>query len=332
MTPRKRNKENRPLPKGWRVRYNAYYYQVPKGSRHHWDGKTEFRLGKTLAEAHQTFAERIGFEGAVNTMEQLCDRYTLEVVPKKALATQKSNLRSLSRIRPVFAANRVAAIEPVHIYQYQDHIEKTKGAKYAALDHEVLSHMFTCAIRWGLIRAHPMTDKKVVKPSTGKGRTVLPTTDGIAALLSVMPRKWQLYVALKIWTGRRKGELLRVTLSDLTDEGIRFTDNKRGHQFTLAWEPEIRAIVDELLRMGKVRGMHLFSNREGQPYINADGECSGFDSMWQRYKTKAGIDFTEHDLRKVRASQLSADQARELLQHTNQKQTERYRPSKVVRI
>lgn len=339
MSPKKRNKENRKLPARWRQRYGAYYYMVPKDARHHWDNKTEFRLGKTLAEAHQTFAERVGYEGKVTSMAHLCDRYALEVLPKKAKATQRSNQYSLARIRQKLGHNPVKAMRPRVLYEYQDLMIREESVKKAALDHEVLSHLFTCAIRWGVIDHHPMTNKGVVKPATGR-RTVLPTLDDITALASIMPEKWQLYIALKVWTGRRKGELLRVKKSDLLDEGIRFVDNKNpDNVFILAWEPEIRSIVDRILRLpGAVRGLYLFSNRSGRPYIREDGNTSGFDSIWARYRNRAydngliGVRFTEHDMRKVRPSQLSAEQAQELLQHTNAKQTQTYRPRKVVAL
>lgn len=340
MSPKPRSSDNKDLPKGWRRKGQSIYYRVPRGAEHHWDGKTEFKLGKSLAEAHATFSERIGYEGRVTTMDQLCDRYSTEVIPKKAPATQKLNKLSIGRIRKAFAGNRVNAIEPTHLYQYQDHMISTESVKKAALDHEVLSHMFTCAIRWGVIAIHPMTDKKVVKPSTGKGRTVVPTLEDITALAATMPEKWKLYIALKVWTGRRKSELLRIKKTDITEEGIRFADAKdKERMFTLAWEPETRAIVDRLLRLpGTMRGLYLFNTRDGHPYIDEEGGTSGFDSIWQRYRNKAyaegkiKVKFREHDMRKVRASQLDATQAQELLQHTNPKMTERYRPQKVVRI
>ena len=49
------------------------------------------------------------------------------------------------------------------IYQYRDYIDKTESKKKYNLDHEVLSHMFTKAIEWGLRKDHPMTGKKVTK-------------------------------------------------------------------------------------------------------------------------------------------------------------------------
>jgi hypothetical protein len=48
--PRARNIENRGYPKSWRFRYDAYYYRVPKGQEYLWDGKKEFRLGRSLSE------------------------------------------------------------------------------------------------------------------------------------------------------------------------------------------------------------------------------------------------------------------------------------------
>jgi hypothetical protein len=43
--PRARNNGNRGYPKSWRFRYDAYYYRVPKGQEHLWNGKKEFHLG-----------------------------------------------------------------------------------------------------------------------------------------------------------------------------------------------------------------------------------------------------------------------------------------------
>lgn len=332
MTPQKRNKINQKLPSGWRYRLGAYRYRVPKNARHLWDDKSEFTLGKTLAEAHETFARRIGYEGSLNTISQLCERYALEVIPEKAKATQRSNRYSIERIRKAFADNAIAAIQPKHIYAYRDHTAKTESKKKANLDLEVLSHMFTKSIEWGARNDHPMTNKKVVK-YTLETRKVSATKDDVLAFAETLPRKWQLYIALKIWTGRRKGELLRLKRQDLTAEGMAFTNNKAPYdQFVIAWEQETRDIVNELLQLPQgISSVYLFHTRTGQAYISEDGETSGFDSTWQRAMKKALASgavktrFTEHDLRKYRASDLQADQAQKLLRHTNAKQTKTYR-------
>jgi integrase len=317
---------NRSLPSRWRYRHGAFYYRVPPRARQHWDNKTEFRLGTTLAEAHATFAQRIGYEGEVRTMDQLCDRYTLEVVSEKAPATQRSNQYSLQRIRRAFSGNRVHLIEPRHIYQYRDHIGRTESKKKANLDLEVLSHMFTKSIEWGLRSDHPMTNRRVTKFSL-EHRKVLPTIEEVTHFASGLPPQFQLYVALKVWTGRRKGELLRLERRHLTEHGMVFTDNKRGGEILVPWEDETRAIVRRLLSLPGA-SLFVFHTRAGRPYIKDDGTTSGFDSVWQRHARRwregGGKHFTEHDLRKVRASQMSQKQAQALLNHATGATTGRY--------
>lgn len=328
MTPRKRTKVNSGLPKNWRHKHGAYHYRVPKGEEHRWDGRTEFRLGATLHEAHRVYAMRQEFLGSVHTMAQLCDRYAIEVMPLKAPATQKSNQYSLKRIRRVFADNPVDAIKPQHIYQYRDRMGKDESHKKANLDLEVLSHLFTKAIEWGARGDHPMAGKKVVKYSL-KARKRYVSDDELVGFAATLPAKWQLFVSLAVWTGRRKAELLNLKRSDLTDRGILFHNVKRdGDSFVVGWTDELRVIVDGILKhRERVSALHLFHTREGQPYIRDDGSASGFDSIWQRYMRRwadSGNErFTLHDLRAKRASDLTLDQAQALLRHTTASMTQK---------
>jgi integrase len=329
--PRKRNIENRSLPRRWRFIHNAFYYRVPTGEEALWDGKKQFRLGRNLAEAHKTFSERIAPFENVKTMAQLCDRYCAEIIPDKAPATQKSNLYSIQRIRRVFLNNPVMAIQPHHIYEYKNRTGQTESKKKANLDLEVLSHMFTKAIEWGARNDHPMTNKKVVKFSLQPRKRYV-TDEELMSFASTLPLKWRLYVSLKVWTGRRKGELLRVRLSDLTEEGIRFHNNKQPYdRFIVEWTPETRRIVQSISNLKRpIASMYLFATRDGQPYIKPDGSTSGFDSIWQRYMRGALRDgiiaerFTEHDLRAKRASEMSLEDAQILLRHTNPDTTRRH--------
>lgn len=331
--PRKKNKENKQLPIRWRYYHGAIYYRVPQAERHLWDGKSQFRLGRTLAEAHQTFAQRAGAYENTDRMGQLCDRYALEVVPGKKPATQRSNQYSLRRIRAAFDGNQVAAIEPHHIYQYRDHIGRKESKKKANLDLEVLSHMFTKAVEWGIRADHPMTGKKVTKFSlkSTKAKVYVPDAE-LVAFASILPVKWQLFTSLVVWTGRRKSEILRVRIPDLLEVGIRFTDGKDDDDtFILEWTPEVRRIVQGLLDVReKVGSVYLIANRQGQPYVKADGTTSGIDSMWRRYQDKAlekGLisqRFTIHDLRRKRASELPLLVAQRLLRHSTPVTTKKH--------
>jgi len=123
---------------------------------------------------------------------------------------------------------------------------------------------------------------------------------------------------------------LRLTRRDLVENGMRFTDNKPPYDDILVpWETETRALVTQILKLpGAIRSQYLFHTREGQPYIKEDGTASGFDSIMGRYLTKwrkgCGTHFTLHDLRKVRPSQLSRQQAQSLLNHATGATTNTY--------
>lgn len=338
MTPR-RTKTNSGLPRNWRHRYGGYYYRVPAGEEHRWEGKREYLLGRSLPEAHRTYALRQEHVGPVHTMAQICDRYVAEVLPLKAPASQKSNQYSLIRIRKAFADNPVEAIRPQHIYQYRDHTGRTESKKKANLDLEVLSHLFTKSIEWGARGDHPMAGKKVVKYSL-KARDRYVTDEELVAFAATLPAKWQLFISLALWTGRRKAELLALTRQDVLDQGLRFTNNKRaGDTFTLAWTDELSAIVKGVMQhREKVAAMHLFHTRDGKPYLAEDGTTSGFDSIWQRFMRKwgeAGNErFTLHDIRAKRASDLDLQQAQLLLRHTTANMTQKTyrRKAEVVKI
>jgi integrase len=174
------------------------------------------------------------------------------------------------------------------------------------------------------------------RKATTEGRNRGVTDTELLAFAQSIPRKWQLYIMLKLFTrGRRKGELLNLVRSDITKDGIKFTNNKRTtDEFIVSWSPQLLAIVTEIQQAtpDALPTDPLFMNRNGEAYINADGQTSGFDSIWQRYMAKAVeqklcIRFTEHDLRGKAVENESLEVAARLLRHTSTQVTSKhYRP------
>lgn len=96
--PKKRKAKNKGLPTRWRLIHGAYYFRVPPGHEASWDENKQFRLGKSLPEAYKVWAERLGTLDDAKTIGDLLDRHSLEVVPKKEVATQAQNAaRSCAR-------------------------------------------------------------------------------------------------------------------------------------------------------------------------------------------------------------------------------------------
>lgn len=264
MAPHSRKPENKPFPERWRYKHGAYYYRVPPGAEAHWDGKTEFRLGRTVKEAYKAWSERLnGDHGDISNMGRLMDRYTLEVVPTKATKSQESNQLSLRRLRPVFGHMHPSQVLPRHYNQYK-HAAVTKFGKTSInRDLEVLSHLLTMAVEWGIIDKNPLIGQ--VKKHRTRPRDRLVEDWEIAEVLSLKVPKdkrlvrtvnlAKLYVRFKLMTGLRRSDILRLRLPQIRDDGIHVqphkTKDSTGIRLIIDWDAtgELRQLVDEILRL-----------------------------------------------------------------------------------
>jgi len=352
MTPKNRLNINKPHPERWRWKNGAWRYRVPEGMEYLWDGKKEFTLGKTEAEAYRTYAGRMKEydRGGLVFMEQALDKYLIEVVPTKAHATQRSNGYSINRLRQGFSGVKIRQIKPSLIYQYREYIAKNLSEKHYNLDHEVLSHVFTKCIEWGAIDAHPMVNKGVVKFPT-KRRTRYVEDWELEEFLSAAPPFIVAYVNLKMLLGQDKGDMLSIKISAIQKDGLlieprkktskkRQEARKRLFPFFIECESTgLREALDDIQALPRPIGsIWLFCTRRGQPYIKETGTTSGFDSLWQRAMKKALAEtdlaekFTEHDLRAKVASDAATDEdAQRQLDHGSAQTTRKtYRRKAVV--
>lgn len=346
MPPLKRKAENAKLPARWVMKHGAYYYLVPPSAKAMWDGKTWFRLGNTLPEAYRIWAERVSRPQSVTTISTLLDRYMLEVVPAKAPKTASENMKQIERLRPVFGCVALTDLEPQHVYQY---VDKRTAKTAAKREIEVLSHAFTKAVQWGLIKAHPFKGEVRLEGATPRTRYVEDWE--ISELFSIQSRRKkgsvgmiQAYLRLKLLTGLRQRDLLLLTVSDCKEDGIHVTPSKTkgstGKRLIYEWSPELRAAYKEAIAARPALSPFLFCNRFGIGFVEeAKGTAHDWNNMWQRFMTRVLADtqiserFTEHDLRaKVGSDAESLERAKQLLAHADSRMTERVYRRKPERI
>jgi integrase len=346
MAPPKRKPENRPLPARWKLQHGAYYYIVPKGQKADWDGKSWFRLGSTLQEAYATWGERVSAPERITNIAALLDRYLMEVVPTKAPKSQTENRRHIANLRPVFGQMALADLEPQHIYQYVDR----RSAKVAAhREVETLSHAFTKAVQWGLMRAHPFKGEVRLESESSRDRYVEDWEIGEALKLPSKRQKGsvlmvQAYLRIKLLTGLRKGDILRLGIANDKPDGLHVQPGKTrkstGKRVIYEWTAELRAAIDQAIAVRPAISPYLFCNQYGQPlFEDAKGTTKGFDDIWQRFmgrllaETEIKERFTEHDLRaKVGSDAESLERARQLLSHADARTTQRVYRRKPERI
>lgn len=336
--PRKRSAENRGLPLRWRLVHGAYYYQVPPGLEAHWDGKKMFRLGATLPDAYKVWGDRIGSMDKAQNVGQLLDRYAMQVIPNKKKLTQVENLRAIGRLRAVFGELALASIRPQLIYQY---VDKSKSKIQARKEVRTFSHAFTKAVEWGLLDRHPFKGEVRLAGEPPRDRYV-EDWELLECLSMESKRKAgsvlmiQAYLRLKLLTGMRRGDLLRLRIEHLKEDGIHVTPRKTetttGKKQIITWSDALRQAVEDAkeARTAKVSDW-LFCNRKGECYFDDEKEtASGWDSMWQRFmtrvleETKVTERFTEHDMRAKSGSDAETlDHAQQLLAHADSKITHR---------
>lgn len=341
--PRLRKKENAGLPKRWRFVHGAYYYQVPPGQESAWDGKKTFRLGGSLPEAYIEWGKRMDSPKDSKTIGALLDRYALEVIPTKAVTTRAQNNVAIRRVRATLGNLTLDELKPQQVYKYVDLREKKTAA---AREIELLSHAFTKAIEWGYIDRHPFMGQVRLKGQ--KPRTRYIEDWEFVAFLSIQPKRRagsvlavQAYIWIKLLTGMRRGDLLRLTMSDLGQDGIYVkpgkTEGTTGKSMIIEWTAELRAAVDAAKAARPVQfSPFLFCNRLGEGYFDEEtGRAGGWESMWRGFvdrvmeETEVTERFTEHDLRAKCASDATTlEHARQLLSHVDSAITARvYRRS-----
>lgn len=328
--PRKRNQENRGLPRRWRHRYGAYYYQVPLGLEMLWDGKKEFLLGRSLQQAYKTWSERLELQSEARTIGQLLDQYSVQVVPTKAWKSQESNQISIRRLRLVFGEMLVSAIEPHHVYKYVTMVSEKHGLHSARRDWEVLRHVYTKAVEWGLVKAHPLIGQVRLEKPKPRDRYV--TDAELSAALEYANPLINAYIEFKLLTGLRRKDILLLRRDDLREDGIHVRPTKTakssGKKLIIQWSQELEdAVAAAFAVPRKVGSVFLFPNRSGKCYVDKEtGRANGFDSAWDRFMEKveaAGVErFQERDLRAKSASDdVDLESARRRLGHTSEQIT-----------
>lgn len=347
---RKRNAENAGLPARWAKSHGAYYYCVPKGQESAWDGKRFFRLGKSLPDSYREWAKRIEDVTQGKTIGQLLDAYLIRIVPEKAVVSHSTNASFVKQLKIVFGGMRISEIRPRHVYQYiemrrvksKDAVtgKEKGGLTVAQREIEVLSHAYTQAVMWGWIDKHPFKGELEIKGNAPRDRYVEDWEIDECMKLGSQRKKGsimaiQAYIQLKIITGMDRGDILRIVMSDIKEDGLHNARHKVANttkkRTIYAWTPELRAAIDLAKAARPSLSPFLFCTRKGTGYYNeVNGRADGWKNMWARFmdrllsETKVTERFTEHDLRaKAGSDAESLEHAQALLAHASPATTKR---------
>lgn len=315
----RKRKRDKHLPTSVYQRHNAYYFVDHTGKWH--------RLGRSLGEAYRSLAGFIG-STEIKTIDDLCDRYALEVLPSYSTKEQKNRSSHLSRVRAVFGDMAPGEVRPTHVRAFRDKLGERKGRDWgrpqlALKALATLSHVFSWAAEWGLVERNPCFG--IQRPPQPR-RQRYATDKDFAAVYKYCSPMHQIAMDIALLTGLRRGDILNLDRDAIVDKGLLVKTSKTGKPLLFRWTKELKTVVDKALKMPPRVRRHIICNRQGKGYTP-----DGFSRIWARARKKA-LDSNElaepfrfNDIRAKSASDdADADRASHRLGHTNRQTTERH--------
>jgi len=315
---------NKHLPERMILNKGRTYYFIEYGTNK-W-----INLGRDYVEAMALYASIRGPGGSLDTMSDLIDRYMLEIAPTKAKRTYKDNLTEAKNLKAVFGDLVPTDVTKTDIYGYKNERGRTSQVR-ANREISLLSVIFTYAEEWGVAENNPARGIRKFK-ETPRDRYIedweyLDFKEHAGPLIAA-------YMDFKLVTGLRQGDVLRLRLDQIQQDGIHVTISKTGKRRIFEWTDELRFSVKQARNIPRpISGMFLFCTRRGTPYTG-----DGFRSIWQR-KMRSALSqkilqerFTDHDIRrKTGSDSASLEEASKLLGHSDVRITHRvYRAKEEV--
>jgi hypothetical protein len=259
------------------------------------------------------YAQIVGQIGKPTTLADVIDKYLIEVVPSLAPRTQEDYRAYCAMLKKGLGHNLPDEVTINDLYDYHD---ARQAPVRANREITVLGVVYRHAIRWRSAKINPVRDF-LFTAERGRDR-IVSGTERRRFGRGYSPKWLRGYLTLKLLTGRRQGELLKLTLFSEKPSGIAFRilKKRKERELIVQWTPRLRRVWKWLKSLPRPKDKpHIFIGERGKP-VNA----RSLKSVWQRAMQKWGRDgndrFWEHDLRAFTAGAAESDErARELLDH-----------------
>lgn len=303
------------LPPRMHLKGNTYYH-VSTTTPRKWT-----KLDRDIALAKRLWADIEGEQHNPqdHTFNGIVNRYRKEVLPTKALRTQRDNEKELEKLVAVFGIMPIDSIKPHHIKRYLD--ERGKVAKIRANREKALfSHVFNFARQCGYTDApNPCAGVKGHK-ETGRDRYV--EDEEFLAVWNNAHPSVQDAMDLAHLTGQRPADLLKFKRSDIHDGTLALTQNKTGKKLRIEIVGDLQILIERVLsrKSYNMRVDALLQDGNGQRLT-----YGALRSRFDKARIAAGVSFQFRDIRAKTATDTeNLAHAQSLLGHKTRSMTEHY--------
>lgn len=283
-------------------------------------------------------------------MAAVFNRYAVEVLPTKAPKTRKDQERQLKLLEAAFSDFRPDEIKPVHVAQYLDY-RAAKGAAVAGnREKALLSHVFSMAMRWGIVEANPCRGiarnrevprdryvsndelSRFIEFASGLRHGMLTKRESGGRSATGKDYHESLHsgrvvaaaIEIAYLAAQRRQDVLQLTFDHIQEDGLlvkqQKTRNSRPVTVLIEWAPKLMAAIGRAKELPRPAGSrHLFiSSRTGKPYTD-----SGFNALVQQvmraWEDAGNSRFHFHDVRAKGATDLieQGEDAKNTTGHAN---------------
>lgn len=205
------------------------------------------------------------------------DSLPLNSSQRRAESTLQENRREARNLVKSFGAMNVHHMKPHHAYEYLDACDAAGRGPKGNKEISLAVSMFELYVRTDRLRANPF---KGIRKILTSPESRLVTENELNFVLTVGRDKGgiKLLAALILWVGylcvRRPGEVLSLTKTQLTDDGIQWTATKarngrQGRRGLIEWSDKLREIIDEARTLKRHDGApdeYVLGNLAGHRY------------------------------------------------------------------
>lgn len=306
MRPRKKNRH---LPACMYLKHGCYYY-VKKKKWHRLDPDFQTAL---LAYAKLTIG------GTDNGMPQLIDRVMIEMRKTLKKNTLMQYELAAQRCKEVFAEFEPNQVMPKHIAAYKVAMSDTPSMANRIIS--FLRMVFRYALEWQLVDSNPCMGIRRY-PERSRERYI--TDDEFSAILAHCKPHTRNMFLMSYLTGQRIGDVLAIKLSDVTEKGIFFTQEKTGARLIVAATDDVLNLIKNIMdnRPESEYDRLFASNRAGRPVAYTTAK-----EAFAAARKLAGVeDATIHDIRAKSLTDAKRQglDAQKLSGHTDARMTARY--------
>lgn len=282
----------------------------------------------TQAEVWVAYEKLIHQQKDENTLNALVDKFFFSAdFTNLSITSQKDYRKYSKKLLPVFGKMLPDNIKPEHIRKYMDK-RGVNSQVQANREKAFLSRLFSWAYERGMVKGNPCKGVRQFK-EIARDRYI--TDDEYNALYSVAPDMVKVAMEIAYLCSARQADVLTLTYSQLSDDGIFIKQGKTGKKQIKAWTERLKAAIDlskTLPLSSGISSLYVIHQSKGSKYTR-----DGFNSRWQKAKEEAvkifpylDFNFTFHDLKAKGISDLEGtlSEKQNISGHKTPSQTARY--------